>query len=344
MKIIFWLSIIIAGVVIAAYAIISPYYRFLTKTLQISPLSLLISNSDLETVDNKVNILVMGVGGGTHEGPDLTDSMMVIHYDFTTNVISTIGIPRDVWSDTLKYKINTAYTIGESIKKGGGLKLAKAEIGAVVGVPIEYGAVISFDTFRELIDKVGGVEVNVERSFTDHEYPVDGKENDLCGGDPDYKCRYETITFNKGTQHMDGMTALKYTRSRHAEGVEGSDFARSRRQQLVVAGLKEKLIAIVKKHDLETLSDIYALINKNIDRDITNQQGAVIAKNIILKKNFKQVNVAFPKDYFIVPSNDKYQGQYVLVPPDENYTDFHAYITCKFTKGDLSECDNILPK
>ena len=336
------LIIIVAGFL--GYMIITPYYNFLTKTLQISPFSLLISDSNLETVDNKINILVMGIGGGSHDGPNLTDSMMIIHYDFNTNTISTLGIPRDIWSDTLKYKINTAYAIGEAKKKGGGLKLAKAELGAVAGVPIEYGAVISFNTFKELIDKVGGIDVNVERAFSDHEYPIDGKENDTCGGDPDYKCRYETISFQKGTQHMDGTIALKYTRSRHAEGIEGSDFARGRRQQLVIAGLKEKLTAILKAHDLEQLSDIYAIVNKNIDRDITNQQAAVIAKNIVMKKNFKQVNVAFPRDYFVVPTNDKYDGQYVLIPPDEDYSDFHSYINCKFTKGDLSECDNILPK
>ena len=66
----------------------------------------------------------------------------------------------------------------------------------------------------------------IPKAFTDSQYPIAGKENDACGGDATFACRYKTVQFQAGSQHMDGKTALMYVRSRHAEGDEGTDFAR----------------------------------------------------------------------------------------------------------------------
>ena len=98
-----------------------------------------------------------------------------------------------------------------------------------------------------MIDFIGGVEVNVENSFIDKEFPITGKENDLCNNDLEYKCRYKIISFTKGVSSMDGQTALNFVRSRHAEGSEGTDFAREKRQQKVIEAIKNKLISFGKK-------------------------------------------------------------------------------------------------
>src|SRR5690606_11303223 len=112
----------------------------------------------------------------------------------------------------------------------------------VTGEPVHYAMVMDFSGFKEVIDTLGGVEVDVEHSFTDTEYPIAGRENDLCDGDPEYRCRYETIEFKQGRQYMDGETALKFVRSRHAEGDEGNDFARSACQQRVISAIREKVL------------------------------------------------------------------------------------------------------
>ena len=62
------------------------------------------------------------------------------------------------------------------------------------------------------------MDVNVTRAFTDNKYPIAGKERDTCPGDPTNRCVYESIHFDEGRQHMNGDVALKYARSRHAEG------------------------------------------------------------------------------------------------------------------------------
>src|SRR3989339_62758 len=244
--------------------LIRPYYLFVTQTLKVSPVKTLLSLDGLKSYNNHVNILFLGIAGADREGPNLSDSMVVVSYDLKVNHLVTISIPRDIWSEALRDKINSAYAYGEAKKKGAGFILAKAEIEAIIGQPIHYAVAINFDQFEELINFLGGIEVNVENSFVDKEFPISGKENDLCGGgdDQEYKCRYKTVSFTKGIILMDGQTALNFVRSRHAEGSEGTDFAREKRQQKAMDAIKNKLISFVKKLDLEQYKKFYELMDR----------------------------------------------------------------------------------
>ncbi|MBI1862983.1 triose-phosphate isomerase [Candidatus Microgenomates bacterium] len=101
---------------------------------------LLVGTASLDA--SQVNILLLGVPGGDHDGPNLSDSINVMSYDMKTNQLTTIGIPRDVWSETLHQKINAAYATGEAIDPGKGMTLAKAEVSSIVGIPIDICLVI----------------------------------------------------------------------------------------------------------------------------------------------------------------------------------------------------------
>jgi LCP family protein required for cell wall assembly len=329
---------------VLGYLFVKPYYNLLTEDLKIDPIQTLLSTNGIKTINDTVNILVLGIPGGKHDGPNLSDSMIVLHYDFKTNKLTTIGIPRDIWSDTMKDKINTAYAYGEAKQEDGGLKLAKAEVGAIVGMPIQYAMVISFNRFKDLVDYLGGIEIDVEKSFTDPEFPIEGKENDLCGGDPKYKCRYETVTFKKGLTHMNGETALKFVRSRHAEGSEGSDFARSRRQQVVISALKEKIIAIATERDIEKIKGFYQKADSLVNRDITNQELAAVAKDILFSKNFVQKSTFLPEELFYVPDYTEYSGKYVLVPEGDSFSPIHTYVNCILASWDEKKCSVSIDK
>ncbi len=317
---------------------LKPYYIFATKTLKISPVKTLFSKDSLKTYDNQVNILVLGIPGESNDGPYLSDSIILANYNFENNQITTVSVPRDIWSDTLRDRINSAYAYGFA-KNGNpedGIKLAKAEVSSIVGQPIHYAVVIDFSKFEQLIDFIGGIEINVETAFTDNEFPIVGRENDDCGGnDPKYKCRYETVHFDKGLTKMDGETALKFVRSRHAEGEEGSDFAREKRQQKVIITLEKKLIQLLQKPDVSNLDKLYQQLNQLVNRDITNQQASIIAKNIIFKKFFEkkgltQKQITLPEDFFIVPPYYEYDGKYVLIPKQNgSFETIHQYIEDK---------------
>ncbi len=318
-----------------------PFYLFVKNDLRISLAKTLFSLDGPKQIDNQTNILILGIPGQKHDGPTLSDSITVIHFDSLHNKLISIGIPRDLWSNTLQDKINSAYAYGEAKVSAGGIKLAKAEVGAIIGEPVEYAVVINFQHFEQLIDSLGGVNINVQHSFVDHKFPIDGKENDLCGGDPEFKCRYQTVPFTKGMTHMDGETALKFVRSRNAEGEEGNDFARSQRQQLILSAVKSKTIAIMLSFNLAKTKGLYYNFDKLVQRDLTNQQVAVFLKDILLNKSLTQNSFSLPQQLFTVPDPLVYYGKYVLIPKDNNYDTVHKYVDCLFSISDSQKC---LPK
>lgn len=302
------------------------YWSFANKTLHISVLKTLFTKGDIRNIENQTNVLILGLPGDTNDGPDLTDTIIVVNYNFDTNRAVMIGIPRDIWSNALKDKINSAYVYGESVKKSGGLILAKAEVGSIIGVPIQYGLAVDFDDFKKIIDYLGGVNINVETGFIDKKYPIKGKENDDCSGDEEFKCRYETIKFKKGLNSMDSDQALKFIRSRNATSSEGNDFARIKRQQLVISSIQSKVFKKIGIFNLNKLKDFYITIDKLIERDLSNQQASIIIKNILLKRNFKLDKITIPNKLFFSPEYSSYDGRYVLVPINDDYSDIHKYI------------------
>ncbi len=329
-----YIGIFVALLLVAFF--LFPYYRLAGKITGHSPLRLLFFNDQFKKTDGKVNILLLGKGDAVHDGPNLTDSMMVASYDIEKKKVFLISLPRDIWSSTLEEKINAAYAFGEAKKKGGGMILAKSEIGAVVDLPIHYVVVIDFDKFKDTIDLLGGLDVEVENAFVDKEYPIKGKENDLCGmsegagkEDTAYTCRYETITFQNGLQHMDGETSLKFARSRHAVGDEGSDFARGKRQQKILSALSAKMLSVAKSGNTGKLEELYEELNSAIERDVQNEEAAFLAKKYLLSGKNDIINIPLPEDLFEVPNVDDYFGKYVLIPVNNDFPALHKYIQAR---------------
>ncbi|MDD5109971.1 MAG: LCP family protein, partial [Patescibacteria group bacterium] len=113
----------------------------------------------------------------------------------------------------------------------------------------------------QLVDTLGGITVDVERTLDDPYYPVAGKENA-----PDTE-RYEHLYIPAGRQRFDGELALKYVRSRKAKGAEGSDFARSHRQQQVMAAIRDAAISMNILRP-GRLSDLLRLVNEHLDTNL----------------------------------------------------------------------------
>ena len=278
----------------------------------------------LKSSRDRSNVLLLGSGGENHEGPDLTDTMMVLSIDTKKKSVSLISIPRDTWSDTLRDKVNSAYHYGEEKKKGGGMLLAKVVVEDIIGMPIHYGLLIDFSGFKKIIDLLGGVEVNVTQAFTDNDYPIAGKERDTCPGDPTNRCVYETIRFEAGVQHMDGERALKYARSRHADGEEGSDFARGRRQQDIIIALKDTLVHPVLWFSFDRLSRLPQVLDDATDTDMNIGELATVGKWFIKTKESSVKKISIDT-LLVEPTPSLYGGRYVLVPI-EDWEYVHAFL------------------
>jgi LCP family protein required for cell wall assembly len=281
-----------------------------------------ITQSTLPSHSGRTNFVFLGIGGGDHEGPDLTDTIIFISVKTDTGDTTLITLPRDVWVSSMRAKINTAYTYG-ILKEGtpGGLIMAKAAVNEIINQPVDFAFVVDFSTFTKAIDLLGGIDVNVERSFDDYKYPIPGKENDLCGGDPEVACRYEHLSFQSGLQHMDGVTALKYARSRYSENPdEGSDFARSKRQERVIAAVRTKLLSaeIIKKPQVYT--DLYQLATTAVITDLKSENLTALVNlaNKARKLPFRSFSLSAPDQFYNPPISAANDYQWVLLPKDDD--------------------------
>lgn len=327
-------------------------------------------NIELKQSEQKrINLLILGVGGGTHEGPDLTDTIIFASIDPNTKKVMLVSIPRDLWIPELKAKINSAYTYGEEKQKGKGLLLTSAAVEKVIGQQIDYSLKIDFNGFVKAVDMIGGLSIDVDNTFDDYEYPLKGLENDLCGRDETqiatlsaqiatgsasvldfFPCRYEHLHFDRGLTNMDGITALKYVRSRHATGEEGSDFARSKRQEKVISAFKEKIFSLdVLLNPVKTLS-LIDVVKASIDTDIKEDE---YDDFIRLAQKFRSATITSAvldtgdsevgRVGLLVnpPISETYLNQWVLIPKvgNGNYTEIQKYVECEI-KGDC----NISPK
>lgn len=204
---------------------------------------------------DRINVLLLGMGGPGHDGPFLTDTIILASIKPSTGQVSLLSIPRDLGVKIPGHgwqKINHANAYGEADQPDLGAALTTTVIEETFDVDIPYYARVDFQAFADLIDLVDGVNINVERAFTDTQFPASAG-------------RYQTISFTKGIEKMNGQRALQYARSRHGNNSEGSDFARARRQQQVLLALKDKLLSF------QTLANpvrINAMLNA-LDKHLT---------------------------------------------------------------------------
>lgn len=298
----------------------------------------------LKSSEGRTNILVLGIGGGNHEGSDLTDTILVLSADISKKDILVLSIPRDLWIDSMKDRINTAYHYGEVKKQGGGLVMTKSVMEEVIDIPIHYAAVIDFSGFKRLIDVLGGIEIYIPETFQDDKYPIEGKENDTCNGDRQYSCRYEQVKFEKGWRHMDGETALKYTRSRYSGGDEGTDFARNKRQQDMILAVRDKMKTLSLMQDREKISALFRLVDQMVISDMDWSEKISLLNLVrtnrsdIRRLSLDWGNPAHGKaGYLINPPTDKYNGAWVLIPRTGNYTEIHTYVSCHLSDPACSQ-------
>ncbi|MCH7641109.1 LCP family protein [Patescibacteria group bacterium] len=314
--------------------------------------------------DAPYNVLLLGYGGGGHDGGALSDTLIVAHIQPNEKKITLISVPRDTWvelpvrSDLSEYhKINAAYAIGlddnnfplkEPKYRGeaGAGELAKHAIEQVVGMPMAYFVSVSFDGFKDSIDILGGVDVNVPVTFDDFFYPIKGRENDICNKSSaeifllhekysdtelhhQFECRYENIHFDKGIQLMDGETALKFVRSR-ASAQHGGDFARSQRQQAVLFSIKNKILST------SALDDLVPFINKFTDTVRTDLDIAAITQLAEILGDPSEITISTVNlsEENVFVSTTSPDGQFILIPKEGEgiFSGVHTFVAEQIEK------------
>lgn len=238
------IAIVVIGLIFSGKILISSQNGtdWFSGTGFFSKLKHLVPSSDklLKGEENdRVNILLLGMGGEGHDGAYLTDTIMLASFQPSTKQVSLVSIPRDLVAPVSNWqKVNSINAYAEKANPGSGGEVTSKAFTELLQTPIDYYIRVDFSGFSNIIDELGGIQVNVENTLDDYSYPILGQEDN-----PNYYSRYEHLHIEKGMQTMDGSLALKYARSRHAAGGEGSDFSRAKRQQLVLEAVKDKLLS-----------------------------------------------------------------------------------------------------
>lgn len=180
----------------------------------------------------------------------------------------------------------------------------------------------------------------VEKTFDDYQYPIEGKEDDICGKPQEeleaisatasaeqaeklFGCRYEHLHFDKGMNLMDGATALKYARSRHS-AQDGNDFGRSERQKRVIIALKDKLL------DVNFIPQLPGFVADMIGKVETNLNLNTALEMLNKKEEYSsyEIHSAALTDKNVLISGRSSGGQYVLQPRtgEGNWSEIHTFI------------------
>ena len=187
-------------------------------------------------LSNPSTILVLGVdvGGRLREGTQgRSDSIVLIRTDPDEHRIAQLSIPRDLRVDIPRngeQKINAAYAFG-------GPTLAIETVQQVTGLPINHVVVVDFGTFGDVIDALGGVNVNVPHEILSNKFE--------CPRSTPAECeRWRGWHFKKGEQTLDGKHALIYSRIRENQlDPSESDFTRGERQQAVIEAIADETVS-----------------------------------------------------------------------------------------------------
>lgn len=280
--------------------------------------------------EDRINILLLGMGGKGHDGPYLTDTIILASIKPSTNKVSLVSIPRDLLVEIPGYgwwKINNANAFGEQTDPTNGGALVKKVLSETLDMPIHYYVRIDFAGFEKFIDELGGLKVHVDNAFTDYQFPTD-----------DYK--YQVVSFEEGWQTMDGETALNFARSRHGNNGEGSDFARSKRQQKILQAVKERVLSYNLMLNPRKIQKLTSNLANHLKTDFEFWEVLKLAKTA---KNLDTQNiVSYPIDdspegvLYATIVNDAY----VLKPKGDSFSHIAYIVKNIFNTAQIEKTEN----
>jgi LCP family protein required for cell wall assembly len=292
--------------------------------------------------DGRINLLLTGIGGEKHAGGNLTDTLMLASIDPVNHTAALLSVPRDMWVTIPgkgSMKINAAYaTAKQAYERKNNVKDSDSKateagftsidqtIEKVLGVPVHYNLLVNFQAFRQAVDTVGGVTIDVPEDLYDPTMAWENNKNPYLA--------------RAGEQHFDGIHALIYARSRETS----SDFARGERQRAVLLALKEKAVTAGVIANPAKLSKLMGAFGNNVQTDLglgdASRLYSIVKK--INNSNIKSVSLAgsagatssaAAADGLVTTGN--INGQSIVMPKAglENYDAIQDYVRSQLQDG-----------
>lgn len=284
--------------------------------------------------DGRVNVLLLGKGGPGHEAPDLTDTLLLASIDPINKTASLVSVPRDLWVTAPSggsSKLNAVYANTKSralakapsdtaVAEAAGIAAAQQTVSQVFDLPIHYHAMVDFTAFKEAVDTVGGITINVPEELVDSSMA--------------WENNWSSVLARPGVQVFDGKRALLYARSRH--GSARGDFDRTERQRLLIMALEQKILSAGTYTNPLKLSQLLSAFGDHVTTDIsTTDAGRLLSifKSIGGKMTSLEL-AAPPHDYLTTGSQ---AGQSVVRPRAgiSNFAEIQAYLRLALRDGYL---------
>lgn len=278
--------------------------------------------------DGRINVLLLGRGGDGHEGPDLTDTLLIMSIDPVNNTANMVSIPRDLWVTSnggntkinavfanAKYKAQATNPKDKDGAEKAGIKAIEGVVTDVLGIPIHYYGMVDFHAFQKAVDTVGGVEITIPDSAAVRDYMYDETT-----GKP------YLLDVKAGKNHFDGLRALMFTRTRHTSA--RGDFDRTERQRLFIEALSQKILSAGTYTNPVKVSQLMSDFGDHIATDFSINDSLRLAQ--IMKKvgtgNIKSIGLADPPNNYV--RTDNLNGLSVVVPTAGigDYSEIQNYI------------------
>jgi LCP family protein required for cell wall assembly len=275
--------------------------------------------------DGRINFMLLGRGGDGHDGPDLTDTILIASIDPVNKSAALVSIPRDLWVSVSGYgsmKINSVFanakydaqnTVRDEAKaEEAGMKVIQQEITDILGIPIHYHVMMDFKAFEEAVNAVGGVDINAPEALVDYTMAWQN------GG--------KATLAQKGHNHLDGRQALMYVRSRH--GSARGDFDRTERQRVLITALSQKVTSAGTYTNPVKISQLLSAFGDHVSTDLSVNDS--IRLLTLLKgvggSKITSVGLADPPNSFV--RTDNVSGASVVRPTAgfDAYTEIQNYI------------------
>jgi LCP family protein required for cell wall assembly len=249
--------------------------------------------------ESRTTILVMGVDRRPGEAfISRTDTMMLISIDKENNSAAILSIPRDLYviiPGRGRERINTAFVYGAAGNNpAGGAMLAMQTVEYNLGVPVNHYVAVDFSAVINGVDALGGIDIYVPKEIYDPTFP-------------DMNYGYDPLYVPAGQQSMDGLTALKYARTRHVD----NDFNRARRQQDVIMAVRDRVLQLGVTEMFRRGPALYNELREGIRTDMSLEEILAIANTAsqIPEENIETAVL----DYQYVTSYTTQNGAQVLI-------------------------------
>jgi LCP family protein required for cell wall assembly len=270
--------------------------------------------SSLKETNDRVNILLAGYSADDpgHQGADLTDSIMIVSIDPTNKTATLISVPRDLYVNIPGYgytKINAAYEDGQSESfsesgyVSGGMGLLEKTITQDFGVQFDYEGLINYEAFKDSVNAVGGVTVDIQSDDSRGLY------------DPN-----TNLNLPNGEVNLDGQEALDLARARGdgygSYGFPNADFNRTQHQQELLVALKNKISSGSVISNPLKIAKIANAIGNNVKTDMTVGEMETLYEKTkgLSDSNIKEVTLNSYDGTDYLTDYETNSGQDALVP------------------------------